>query len=60
MKICVLIVVLIVIPQSLCFELITAGLVGLTSVVTKYTYCKLTECCTVNEIPGDFRSKTYF
>lgn len=44
-----------------CFELLTATVVGLGSVVVnkvvKHTYCKLQECCTENEIPADFHSK---
>lgn len=60
MKICVLIVLATVINHCVCFEVFTATLIGVTSVITKYTYCKLKECCTENEIPANFTSKLKF
>lgn len=59
MRICIFILLSAVINHCLCFELFTAAVVGVTSVVSRYTYCKLKECCTENEIPADFRSKFY-
>lgn len=57
MRICVLIILTALVNRSVCFELFSASIVGVGSVIAKYSYCKLRECCTENEIPANFTSK---
>lgn len=60
MRICVLIILIAYVNQTVCFELLSATLIGVGSILTKYTYCKFKECCTEKEIPANFTSKKCF
>lgn len=59
MKICIFIVLAAIVNHCLCFELLSAAIVGVGSIIGKYTYCKIAECCTKEEIPANFTRKPY-